>query len=144
MLGVISLCSAFLPGLRARNSGHLVITGSIAGHVAYAGGSCHNASKFAMTGFSQATRHDLKGTAIRVTQVSPGAVETEFSNVRFNGNDAKVDSVYAGFTPLNGEDIADNIMYAVTRPVHHQVADMVVFANAQSGPTDIARNSAAP
>eukprot|EP00793_Prasinoderma_coloniale_P005865 PRCOL_00004339-RA len=142
--GVVALCRAFLPGMKERNDGHVLTTGSVAGLHAYAGGSVYCASKFAVNAFTQAMRHDLQDTALRIAHIAPGWVETEFSNVRFKGDDAKADALYKGFTPLYAHDVADSMMYVLTRPKHVQVADVVVYCTAQAHPTTVARNSKAP
>ena len=146
---LIALTTAVLPGMRARGKGHLINISSIAGHEAYAGGSVYCASKFAVSAYTTAARHDLVETPIRVTQISPAAVNTEFSTVRFGAGSgassssadptAKADAVYANFVPLVAADIADNVLYAATRPPHVTIADMVVYPTNQGGPKLIAR-----
>lgn len=139
VVGVIALSSAFLPGMKERGEGHLVNMGSVAGHYAYATGSVYNASKYAVRGFTEAARHDLAGTPLRVTHISPGLVQgTEFSNVRLKDDD-KAKLVYDNIEALRPEDVADNVIYAVTRPAHVQVADIIVYATNQSGPRDLQR-----
>ena len=113
ILGTIAICSAFIPQMKARGSGHVINIGSVAGHYAYATGSVYNASKYAIHGFTLAARHDLMGTPIRVTHISPGLVaNTEFSNVRLK-DDNKAAAVYDSIMALQPEDVADNVIYAV-------------------------------
>jgi len=139
VLGVVAFCSAFLPGMKERGNGHVINIGSVAGHYAYATGSIYNASKFAINGFTLAARHDLAGTPIRITHISPGLVGgTEFSNVRLK-DDEKAAAVYQNISPLKPEDVADTVLFAATRPAHVQIADIILYCTNQSGPRDLVR-----
>jgi 3-hydroxy acid dehydrogenase/malonic semialdehyde reductase len=119
-----------LPHIRA--GGHIVYMGSVAGRQAYENGATYVASKFAVRGFHYALREDLLGRPIRLTTVDAGLVETEFSIVRFKGDTAKAAAVYEGVDPLTADDISDCVMWALTRPWHVNVDEIVVKARNQS------------
>eukprot|EP00775_Hariotina_reticulata_P004084 gene4084-4331_t len=138
-LSVVVLTRELVKGMIARNRGHIVNLSSIAGREAYHGGAIYCASKHALDAFSTASRHELVATNVRVTSIAPGAAKTEFSVIRFKGDVQRADAVYEGFDPLTAPDIADNILYALTRPLNVQVADMLVLANQQSSAKTLAR-----
>ena len=124
-----------------REPGHIVNIGSVAGRWAYPNGATYVTSKFAVRGFTRALREDLLGRDIRVTTVDAGLVETEFSVVRFRGDVDKAKSVYEGTRPLTGEDVADAVLYAVTRPVHVVVDELVLMSIDQSSGARINRRA---
>lgn len=133
--GVIYVTKAVLPLMIPNQSGHIVNLSSIAGKETYQNGIVYCASKAAVEALSKGMRLDLLTSGIKVTNIAPGAVETEFSVVRFKGDKEKADQVYKGFTPLEAQDIANAIAYAVNQPEHVQIADMTVFPKAQAGPS---------
>jgi 3-hydroxy acid dehydrogenase / malonic semialdehyde reductase len=128
--GLIRMTRLALPHLR--EGGHIVNIGSVAGRQAYPNGSLYVASKFAVRGFTYALREDLLGQPIRITTVDPGLVETDFSRVRFRGDEAQARAVYEGVEAMQPEDIAECILFALTRPLHVNVDELVVKALAQS------------
>ena len=117
----------------------MINIGSIAGREVYANGNVYCAAKFAVEALTRCMRIDLNTAGIKVTAINPGLVDTEFSTVRFKGDKDRANSVYKGFTPLNGDDVADLILFALTRPAHVVVADMVVFPVAQASVTVVSR-----
>lgn len=139
--GLLYVSRAVLPGMVQRGSGHVVNLGSIAGREAYPGGNVYCATKAAVAQLTRGMRIDLLGTNVRVTCIEPGMVETEFSMVRFHGNAERAAKVYQGLQPLTGEDIADAILWAVTRPPHVQIHDMLITPTAQASATMAFRQS---
>jgi NADP-dependent 3-hydroxy acid dehydrogenase YdfG len=137
--GLLYVSKAVIPGMVERGRGHIVNLSSIAGKETYANGTVYCASKAAVEAFSQGMRLDLIQHGIKVTNIAPGAVETEFSVVRFKGDEARADKVYAGFEPLKAEDIADSILYAVNAPAHVTIADVTILAAAQAAATTVHR-----
>jgi 3-hydroxy acid dehydrogenase/malonic semialdehyde reductase len=137
--GLLRMTRLCLPHIR--DGGHIVNMGSIAGRQAYGNAAVYVASKFAVRGFTYALREDLLGRPIRLTTVDPGLVESNFSRVRFRGDEEKATAVYADVEPLRPEDIADCVLFALTRPAHVNVDELVVKATAQSSPVRIHRNS---
>ncbi len=131
--GVLSVTRALLDGMIARGSGHVVNIGSIAGRAAYPSGAVYCATKAALDRITSGMRMDLLGTGVRVSTVDPGMVETEFSVVRFHGDEDRAAQVYAGVQPLTGQDVADAVAWVVDRPPHVVVADMLLLPLAQAG-----------
>jgi len=138
--GFLRIARAFLPGMIARRSGHIVNLGSLAGREVYEGGGVYAATKFAVRALTQTLRIELSGTNIRVTEIAPGMVETEFSIVR-TGDEAKAKAIYAGVDPLTAVDIAECITWAVNRPAHVNIGEIVLTPVAQSAIGKIHRRS---
>ena len=138
--GLLYMTRAVVPGMVERGQGHVVNIGSIAARQTYAGGSVYCATKAAVKSLSEGLKIDLLGTPVRVTNIEPGLVETEFSQVRFRGNDDKAKSVYKGMTPLSPDDIADTILFAVTRPAHVNISEIFVMPTDQSSVTHVYRS----
>jgi NADP-dependent 3-hydroxy acid dehydrogenase YdfG len=136
--GLVRMTRLCLPHIR--DGGHIVNLGSVAGRQAYEHGATYVAAKFAVRGFTYALREDLLGRPIRLTTVDPGLVETEFSVVRFKGDTGKAAAVYRGIDPLTAEDVADCIMFALTRPWHVNIDELVVKARNQSSGGRILRD----
>jgi 3-hydroxy acid dehydrogenase / malonic semialdehyde reductase len=120
--GLLYVSRAVVPGMVVRGRGHVITLGSMAGELVYPNGAVYCASKAAARAINDGLREDLLGTPVRVTSVDPGLVETEFSVVRFHGDQQRADNVYKGLMPLTGEDIADVILWAATRPAHVNIA----------------------
>lgn len=137
--GVLYVSKAVMAGMVARQRGHIVNLSSIAGKQTYANGAVYCASKAAIEAISTGMRLDLTQHGIKVTNIAPGAVETEFSVTRFKGDADRAAKVYEGFTPLTAEDIASTIVYAVTAPAHVTIADLTILASAQAAATTIYR-----
>ena len=141
VLGLVRVTRALLPKLEASGNGHIVNLGSTAAFETYPGGGGYTASKHAVRALTRTLRLDLLGRPIRVTMVSPGLVETEFSVVRFGGDKEKAKKPYEGIEPLVADDIADCIAWAVTRPPHVNIDDIVVRPVAQATSTTVARKT---
>jgi len=139
--GLLYVSRAIIPGMVARNSGHIVNIGSIAGKQAYPQGNVYCASKAAVDSITDGMRIDLNPHKIRVTGIHPGLVETEFAKVRFKGDTERASNTYKGMKPLTGQDIADLIVWILMRPDHVQIADVVVFPTAQASATVVLRES---
>src|SRR5713101_2833303 len=141
VLGVLRLTKAMLPLLRRAPRSHIVNLGSVAGFEVYPGGVGYTASKHAVRAVTRTLRLELVGEPIRVSEIEPGMVETEFSLVRFKGDQQRAAAVYQGMKPLTGADVADCIVWAVTRPPHVNIDEMVVRPIAQAITRDVARKT---
>ena len=137
--GLLTMTRLIVPGMVERNRGHVVNIGSVAGDAAYAGGNVYCATKSAVKALSDGLRIDVAHTSVRVTNIKPGLVETNFSVIRFHGDKEKADNVYKGIQPLTGDDIAECVAYAVSAPAHVQVAELLVLATHQASGSVIHR-----
>lgn len=137
--GLLTMTRLIVPGMVERGSGHVINIGSVAGDAAYACGNVYCATKAAVKAITDGLRIDLADTPVRVTNIKPGLVETEFSRVRFHGDNERADNVYKGIKPLTGADIADVVYYAASAPAHVQIAEVLVLATHQASGSVIVR-----
>ena len=138
--GLLYITKMVIPGMVERQSGHIVNLGSIAGKEVYPNGNVYSASKFAVDALTKGMRMDLNAHGIKVTAIHPGLVETEFSLVRFKGDEERASSVYKGFKPLSAQDIAEIIRYVLQQPEHVVLADITIFPTAQASSTMVKKN----
>jgi NADP-dependent 3-hydroxy acid dehydrogenase YdfG len=139
VLGVMRVTKALLPAIEASGNGHIVVVGSVAGVEVYRGGAGYTAAKHAANAVARTLRLELLGKPIRVTEVAPGMVETEFSLVRFGGDKEKADAVYEGVDALSAEDVAETIAFTVTRPPHVDIDYVSVKPTQQATATELHR-----
>jgi 3-hydroxy acid dehydrogenase / malonic semialdehyde reductase len=137
--GLLYVSRAILPGMIERGSGHVINIGSIAGREVYPNGAAYCASKYAVTALTKGMRLDLNGSGVQVSTVDPGLVNTEFSSVRFHGDQSRADATYNGMTPLSGEDIAEAVLWVAARPAHVNIAEMLVLPVDQASATVVHR-----
>lgn len=137
--GLLYCTRLILPGMIERNRGHVINMGSVAGHYAYQNGTVYCATKAAVKTITEALKQDLLGTPVRITSIDPGMVETEFSVVRYGGDVERAKKVYEGMQPMSGDDIAEMIVFAATRPAHININFMVVMSTYQSTPMTVYR-----
>ena len=137
--GLLTMTRLIVPGMVERGSGHVINIGSVAGDAAYACGNVYCATKAAVKAITDGLRIDLADTPVRVTNIKPGLVETEFSRVRFHGDNERADNVYKGIKPLTGADIADVVYYAASAPAHVQIAEILILATHQASGSVIVR-----
>lgn len=137
--GLLTMTRFVVPGMVKRNRGHVINIGSVAGDAAYAGGNVYCATKAAVKALTDGLRIDVAGTNVRVTNLKPGLVETNFSNTRFHGDTERAANVYKGIKPLTGDDIADVAVYAANAPEHVQIAEVLILATHQASGSVIVR-----
>jgi hypothetical protein len=137
--GLLTMTRLVVPGMVERNRGHIINIGSVAGDAAYAGGNVYCATKAAVKALTDGLRIDVADTPIRVTNLKPGLVETNFSNIRFHGDTERAKKLYTGITPLTGDDIADVAVYASNAPEHVQIAEVLILATHQANGSVIVR-----
>ena len=139
--GLLTMTRLVVPGMVKQGRGHIINIGSVAGDAAYANGNVYCATKSAVKALSDGLRIDLADTPLRVTNVKPGLVETNFSVTRFHGDRQRADNVYQGIKPLSGDDIADVCLYAAEAPAHVQIAEVLVLATHQANGTVVSRKT---
>jgi 3-hydroxy acid dehydrogenase / malonic semialdehyde reductase len=139
--GLLYVSRTVIPGMVARGSGHVINIGSIAGREVYPNGAAYCASKYAVGALTKGMRIDLNGTGVQVSTVDPGLVNTEFSQVRFHGDQKRADATYDGMTPLGGDDIAETVLWVASRPAHVNIAEVLVFPVDQASATVVDRRS---
>lgn len=139
--GLLYISRAIIPGMIERGSGHIINLSSIAGHQVYVGGNVYCATKHAVGALTQALQIELVATPLRVSSVSPGMVETEFSIVRFFGDKSRADAVYDGIDALTAEDVADAVAFCATRPAHVNINDLIIMPTNQANVYSLHRNS---
>lgn len=137
--GLLYVTRAVLPGMVQRRRGHVINIGSIAGHQVYPGGNVYCATKFAVNGLTQGLRIDTLGTGVRVSTVDPGMVETEFSVVRYHGDETRAAKTYTGVTPLTGADVAEAVIFCATRPAHVNINEVIIMPTDQATVTHVHR-----
>ena len=137
--GLLTMTRLVVPGMVQRNRGHIINVGSVAGDAAYAGGNVYCATKAAVKAITDGLRIDVADTAVRVTNLKPGLVETNFSNTRFHGDHDRAAKVYQGIKPLTGDDIADVAVFAANAPEHVQIAEVLILATHQASGSVIVR-----
>lgn len=137
--GLLTMTRLVVPGMVERNRGQVINIGSVAGDAAYAGGNVYCATKAAVKALTDGLRIDVANTEVRVTNLKPGLVETNFSNVRFHGDNDRAANIYKGIKPLTGDDIADVAVYAANAPAHVQIAEVLILATHQASGSVIVR-----
>lgn len=141
VMGVMRLTQAFLRPMESRGNGHIVNIGSIAGHEPYEGGAGYCGTKFALRALTKTLRQETFGKNIRVTSIDPGMAETEFSIVRFGGDAKKAQSVYEGMVPLSAQDVAEAVVFSISRPAHVNIDEIILTPTAQVSATRVFRKS---
>jgi 3-hydroxy acid dehydrogenase/malonic semialdehyde reductase len=137
--GLIYITRGILPSMIARGEGHIVNLSSVAGRYTYPKGNVYSATKYAVHALTESLRLDLLGKNIRVTAIAPGLADTEFSKVRFKGDEKKAEAVYAGLEALTANDVAEAILWSLDRPAHVNIQELVIYPTAQAAPRDVAR-----
>ena len=130
--GLLYVTRVIVPGMVNRGKGHVINIGSIAGHEAYPGGGVYCATKHAVNAITKSLRMDVLDKGIRVSTVDPGMVETNFSNVRFYGDEERAKNTYKGLTPLTGKDIAEAVVFCATRPPHANINEIIIMPSVQA------------